>query len=1008
LEIWGRILSLVSNLNKTRFKIFLFVILSRAKDPITFLGERPERSEGSRDFNGVLRYRSGRQPAVVGLSFVASLLRMTMLVLVVPFSLRAEGVVREIELVVPQGVRESEIAPLLGILEGEEFSSLKVDEGLRRLYAKGLFHDIEVHREEMPEGIRLIYLFYPQWRLGSWRFSGNDRLSDRRLTRLLRLQVGEAVHSELVEKWKQKITEIYQEEGYPGVSVQMELEQRRRLQYRVDFKIDEGMGSRIRAIRFVGDPTLSDSELLKTIDLKVGDLFSKERLQSSIKELKRLYFEKEYYEVRIGEGQLLATEAPGEVEFFLPIFSGVRYPLEFERDPPHSFSHSQLKKALGWSREEEIRISRGFLDLSSERLVQFLQEKGYPFATAKPEMVEGIEEKRIVFHLHLGQQARIREMEWQGIGAFKEEELEEKMWTRESRPIRFGLWKAIGRVLGRPHRGYFIKSELEKDLEAVRSFYHEKGYLDAAVEVSQVEFDEALNGVRLTMGAIEGAQVCVNEVVFSGGPSLTERELRQKVPVQIGEPVNLKGIDEYRNQLELEYARRGYIETRVEVETIYHAEGPWVDVHYNIYEGEQYRFGQTLFSGNRLTKDFVMEREMRVEKGDPYNAEQIFASQRKLYQLGLFKSVTVEPASFSTDEQIQDLVVRVKERKPGLMEFGFGYGTAEGIRGFAGITYRNLFGTARSVFLRGSASFFAEQLELTSSDTDLPDGLYEEKVEVGYKEPWLFDYDVDLRLNYINQLLREIDFDSRENSFIVALDRELTPTLKGTLQYQFELLKRFNVDSDAVDVEEGTLQLSLLGPILIWDTRDDVFNPNRGHFTTFQTEVSDEVLFAKEEFVKNQLKSTHFWRFIGPLSAVVGAQAGIGFAYDVSDSIPREERFFLGGGTSVRGFSQDGIGPIEVDSEGNRIPLGGEAAFSYSLELRFPVWRGLGGALFQDGGAVWEDFDRIGFGDMRYSAGLGLRYRTPVGPLRLDWGYKLDREPNESPSEFHFLIGNVF
>ncbi|MBI4208906.1 MAG: outer membrane protein assembly factor BamA [Deltaproteobacteria bacterium] len=937
-----------------------------------------------------------------------------MICLAIPLAAWAGEMVREIELVVPQGVRESEIVPLLGISEGEEFSSLKVDQGLRRLYAKGLFRDIEVHREEIPEGIRLIYLFYPQWRLGSWSFSGNGRLSGRRLTRLLRLQVGESVDPEFVEEWKQRIVGAYQEEGFPNASVQMELKQRRRLQYRVDFKINEGAGSRIRAIQFVGSPALLDSELLKAIDLKVGDLFSQDKLRSSIKELKRLYFEKEYYEVRIGEGQLLATGAPGEVEFFLPIFSGVRYLLEFEQDSLHSFSRSRLKKALGWSREEEIRISRGFLDLSSERLVQFLQEKGYPFATAKPEVVakpeivEGAEEKKIVFHLSLGEQARIREMEWQGIEAFEEEDLEEEMWTRESKPIRFGLWKVIGRLLGRVHRGYFIRPELEKDLEAVRSFYHENGYLDAAVEISQVEFDEEIHGIHLTIGAIEGAQVRVNEVVFYGNQSLTEKELRQRVPIQVGEPVNLKEVDEYRNQLELEYVRRGYIEARVEVETIYHAEEPWVDVHYNIYEGKQYRFGQTLFSGNRLTKDFILEREMRLEEGDPYDAEQIFASQRKLYQLGLFRSVTMEPVSFSTDEQIQDLVVRVKERKPGLVEFGFGYGTAEGIRGFAGVTYRNLFGTARSLFLRGSASYFAKQLELTSPDTDLPDGLNEEKIEVGYKEPWLFGYDVDLRLNYINQLLREIDFDSRGNSFIAALDREFTPTLKGTLQYQFELLRRFNVDAGATDVEEGTVQLSLIGPILIWDTRDDPFNTQRGHFTTFQTEVSDELLLTKEEFVKNQLKSTHFFRLIGPLSAVAGGQAGLAFTYDETESIPREERFFLGGGTSVRGFSQDSIGPIEVDSEGNRIPLGGEAVLSYSLALRFPIWRNFGGAFFQDGGAVWEDFDHINLEDLRFSAGMGLRYRTPVGPLRLDWGYKLDRQPEESAGEFHFLIGNVF
>lgn len=923
------------------------------------------------------------------------------------FSSVAAQIVQEIELILPPGVEEEKVRPYLGIREGEELSLYRIDQGLHSLYARGLFKEIEVTQEELPEGIRLVYLFKPKTRLASWKFYGNKRFSNRQLRHLLKLQGGEIIDEALLERWREKVEEAYHKEGYPSVKVHIQLEPRRRLQSHLKMTIEEGKGSTIESIHFIGSPGLSRALLLDALELQRGDLFRWSQMEASKRNLRALLFEEGYYEATIGEERLAPIEdRPGAVELLIPIFARSRYRLEFQQDPPGTFSYSQLKKGLGWEEEEGIRIRRGFLDLSSERLQEFLQRRGYPSAEVTAEVIEEIALKRIVFRLRLGERGEILPIEWRGVTVFSKEELEEKMWTRRSGRWGFLFWKLFGRILGRPYRGYYVESEVEKDLEAVRNFYREEGFLDAFVELEKIEVTPG-GDVRLTIGVVEGERIRVRRLDFVGADHWTREELLQIVPIQVGAPVNFREVEIYRNRLELEYSRRGYIGVKVEVQTKFDPDGSWVDIEYRIHEGEQYRFGKTIFSGNRQTKDFVLQRELRYREGDPYNAEKVFESQRRLYQLGIFRSATIEPAPFSSDELMQDLVVRTKERKPGLVEFGFGYSTGQGIRGFAGVTYRNLFGTARSVFLRGSASFFADPLAITNPDTDLPDGLNEEKVEVGYKEPWLLGWDIDLRLHYINQLLREIDFDSRENSVIVAIDREFTPSLKGSFQYQLELLRRFDVEPTATDIEEGKLQLGLLGPILIWDTRDDPFNPVRGHFSTFQIEVSDEPFLSKERFVKGQAKSTHFWSPLDPLLWITHFQIGLGFPYGFTESIPREERFFLGGGTSVRGFTQDSLGPIDV-VDGDRVPLGGEAMSSYTLEMRFPIWRDLGGALFTDGGAVWEDFGRINLGDFRFSAGVGARYKTPIGPLRFDWGHKLDQRAGESPSEFHFLVGNVF
>jgi outer membrane protein insertion porin family len=239
-----------------------------------------------------------------------------------------------------------------------------------------------------------------------------------------------------------------------------------------------------------------------------------------------------------------------------------------------------------------------------------------------------------------------------------------------------------------------------------------------------------------------------------------------------------------------------------------------------------------------------------------------------------------------------------------------------------------------------------------------------------------------------------------------GFEKKLTETLKSELFYEFSLVNTTDVKPDVILSKEdtGTLVISGLRLGITYDTRDNPFNPQKGILSGIAVKFMSAAFLSETDFAKVSFYGNTFLKISEGLLLAVSLRGGVAQGYLKTNELPIVERFFLGGSTTVRGYAQDTLGPKGSDGD----PTGGNAFLMENLELRTSLGKGIGVVAFVDGGNVWQNIGEISLSDLKYTAGLGLRYNTPVGPIRIDYGTKLQREKGESRGELHFSIGHAF
>jgi outer membrane protein insertion porin family len=538
--------------------------------------------------------------------------------------------------------------------------------------------------------------------------------------------------------------------------------------------------------------------------------------------------------------------------------------------------------------------------------------------------------------------------------------------------------------------GVFSEDTLAEDMDAIEFLYKKSGYLSARVAEKVVTANEEGTRVGIELGIIEEKQTIINGLEVMGNIMFPNDELLRKSGLKIGAHFDPWVAEDEVLRITSLYFQKGYIYARVSYIKDFTEDKSGIVLRYTVTEGVPVRIGKIVIQGNDFTNEEVVRRELLIKQGDVYNPELVFKSQQRVSRLGYLGSVRILPVEEAVVEEEKDLLLSVKERKAGAIEFGAGYGTEERFRGFAELSHRNLFGTGASARLRGDIS----SLENTYL--------------LGIKKPWLLDLPVDGRFSLVDQTMRRTSYSLEKYAAIAGLDKDLSDFVKGSLQYEYEISRLFDVDQGAIVSTEdsGTLKIGTISPIIIRDSRDNLFNPRTGSVNSLKFDYSSGIATGSEvEFVRYILQSSWYIPFPKRVVWGLSARGGWADAYGKTADIPISKRFFLGGRTTVRGFELDSIGPKGSDGS----PTGGDAYLNLNTEVRFPIYRSFGGLIFADAGNVWlKKNETINMLDLRSSAGTGLRYMTPIGPLSFDIGWKLDQKPGESAWEWHFTIGNVF
>jgi outer membrane protein assembly complex protein YaeT len=543
--------------------------------------------------------------------------------------------------------------------------------------------------------------------------------------------------------------------------------------------------------------------------------------------------------------------------------------------------------------------------------------------------------------------------------------------------------------------------------ELLERYYREQGYLVAAIDEPRYEFHGT--EARVVLEVTEGPRFFVRDITAAGAAVLPSTSLIADLPFQSGDPFLPFAAENALQQIRDAYWSRGYNDVRTDYQLVLDRNAGRVDVQFEVEEGRQTIVADIAVTGNDRASDRLIREQLEVNVGAPLDVGALARSRRNLYDTAAFSIADISRMEVDavngdggTDGQKPvRLTVTVREVQPIQLRYGASYDTERGIGGIFDVSSHNTLGKARVV---GVKSRYDAQLREIRGYISQPSLRYWPIQTIGnvyYTEERAPDTDLTERFN------------TDRKGVSIQQEREFGDTLVWNYGFRYEIARTFDPRPNAVLDEWQTV--TPLTSTLTHETRDDVLDATRGAFWSQAFSYSPSWLGSDQAFIKYFGQYFHYFplqrerreRFTGEmlrprLVYAVGVRTGL--AHGFGGDLPRSERFFAGGGTSVRGFEQNALGTIGDDG----IPVGGQAMFVLNNELRFPLVGIFDGVGFIDVGNVFPRVSDFSLTDLRETAGVGLRVRTPWFLIRGDYGFLLDLRDGERRSRFYFSIGQAF
>ncbi|HKY33883.1 MAG TPA: outer membrane protein assembly factor BamA, partial [Candidatus Polarisedimenticolia bacterium] len=723
---------------------------------------------------------------------------------------------------------------------------------------------------------------------------------------------------------------------------------------------------RIGAVRIVADRLVEKEESLRRrLPFGAGDPLNRGDLLEGRETLRQHYVEHGFPAASVDVVESDPTAREPEVrDVTYTIRAGVSHDVAIVGD----VRRAALRRAVREAWQEPILLE-DIQEEAREAALEALKEQGRYAAQVTARTEPTAEGKRIVLEAVPGPKVKVRSVTVQGDREMPEDRILRQMLTRP------GGW------LGLLGRGLLKESVLVEDRASIRALYLANGYLDVEVAPPAITLSGDQAEADITVTIEEGPQYLVGAVVVEGAaPGVEDAELVEAADLSTGQNLTEQVVSAAMDRLRTLLDRHGYTQARV----THRIEGrpERTQVIFSVSPGGRERIARVTFAGNVRTSDRTIHREITLDAGDHLTRAGVLETQRNLYRLGVFRSVEVRTTPAGEPGQV-NVHLQLVEGAPILTAWGVGYDSEDGARASFELADNNLFGTRRSagVFLRASA--VDRRVQFTLRDPNL----FGEKIETlftGFLERQDTDSFTARRLGAIAQLSRKISDHT---------------TLYG--RYRLEDLDLFDLKVSAEEAGQQTVRLGNVGLSIARDTRNDIVNPSDGGLTSFDVRFYGPIWGSEEQFTKVFASATRFQDIGRKVVWASSVRAGL----ISSRGIPISERFFAGGDTTLRGFEYNTAGPADADTGE---PTGGEGIFLFNQELRFPLYSALTGVVFYDAGNVFSDFTDYDLGDLRHVGGVGLRLSTPVGPFRIEYGRKLDRERGESRGEIFFSIGQAF
>lgn len=857
---------------------------------------------------------------------------------------------------------------------GDTYDVATMRQTLQNLYALGTIADVRVEAVAGAEGLLLRFVLEPQVHLWDVRFTGDRPWRKGKLRAALSLREGEVLDHEALLQQEVRLQQALADDGYLLAAVSGRIvEGNTPVRGILELHITPGARARLDAVKISGDGGIADSELALALALPAGSPYRPVVFEEGLDRVRDRLLASNFFfhQIRVVEQSLDLRDNLMWLE--VEVAAGPRVDLDFSGQP---FSDESMRERLAIF--EFGTVADWALKASRHELVRWLQERGHwrPLVSYSRDRDEQGRNTAVRFRVLAGRRAKLVQIRFTGNDNIDTTTLAA---TIRSQPAGFLS----------PKR--FIGDWWLEDQRAVTTSYRRRGFNDAAVADATARYDEKAGGVIATMSIEEGPLTLVRsvDIAFVDGAAPTGIDARlwdgvlQQYP---GGPFDPSAVRRDADRLRAVLANAGYpraiITSEIErVETR-------VDVAHSIVPGDLQRVGKVLVAGNDTTRNEVIERQFAFAPGAPFSFANLLETQSRLYATGLFSQVDVAPALSDDLAVTQPLVVRVQEAPPLFITYGAGYDTEEKVRGTFTIGHNNIAGRNQELSFSTRAS------------------VREQRFRVLFREPYFFGRQTEGTATafYTNEQEASFKVQRYGVSFQLLFQHSDRVASLPRLVFRDTSTYDIEIDPELIRPEDQSSRVGALTYSLIVDTRPDPIDPTSGFFGTTDLELATHLLGSNTDFATLVGRWFGYRRLTDRLTLALGARAGIKIPYAGSDSIPLPERFFAGGSTTLRGFRLDGAGP--VDDNGN--PLGGRVLLISNIELRARLWGQLGGVVFADIGNVFALTRTVSWREVRETLGVGIRYSTPVGPIRLDFARLMDRRDGEDRYQIFFSIGHTF
>jgi outer membrane protein insertion porin family len=722
----------------------------------------------------------------------------------------------------------------------------------------------------------------------------------------------------------------------------------------------------VKEIGVQGNRRVQEAVILGRVSLKIGAPFVANRTAEDIRAIFSLgFFDDVQVRVEDFEGGVKLTYVVTERPFVRDVlFSGNK-----KQDAATLLEKIDLKLGTVYN---PVEVNR-----ATDKLKDFYETEGYFEVGIAPEVEKLADgDVTVTFKIAEGRRINIEQIVIEGTQGLTPKQVRAAMETQEREFY----------VL----RGTVQRQRLDDDVDRIVQLYNDHGYVQARVEKSEIDVDREKARATVRIVVVEGPQFKVGGVDVTGNSLLPQEELRKRIQLRSGDVFSRSKLRDSVTGVTDLYSAIGRASADVSPNTMQDTPNRLVNVVFEVTEGPETYVERINISGNTRSEEKILRREIPMAEGDLFTSQKLTRAKQRLTNLNYFDKVEAKTTPGSAKDKIV-VNIDVTEKPTGLFSIGGGYSSQDGVLGTLDLSQRNFLGKGWEVFLR------------------LRGGERIQTGTIGFTEPWLFDRPLAAGFDLFNtrRILPDYTVDSLGGD--IRLGHPIGEYSRWNAMYRVSRDRISDVNeigSPELLSEEGTHLTSLVGVSLSRDTRDNIFDPTRG--STVSLGVDFAGVGFGERFVRSILTSTYF-QPLPWLEHVLSFRfmAGYSVGWD-KDPVPLFERFYLGGSNSLRQFKALQVSPR--DGSGTRI--GGNAELLGTVEYQIPLFFGIKAAIFYDVGNVWgPDIaagSKIDLSDVRHGAGAGFRWNSPFGPIRVDYGIKLDKKAGENLGNFNFSAGSSF